>query len=141
MSIIQGGVLTQRLKKTITFTGGAGAGATGQVTVATPTGLVLIRKLTVVCTSDLTSAGAPTLTLGTAGVVNALIALTTALNIDAGMYWASATPGTALLALPAGLKDFILATPLTMDVLIASITGGVLVFDIEWEGLNGGTLA
>ena len=141
MSSVEQGLRTQWLKKTITFTGGAGAGATGQVTVATPTGHVFVKKIIPVCTTSLGSGGAPTLSLGHAASVAALIAATVALNIDAGQYWLSATPGVTLLALPSGLQSFLCSTPITADVLIADITSGVLVFEIEYESINGGSLA
>lgn len=142
MSFIGGGGVGPYpvLRKTITFTGAAGAGAVGQVTVATPTGLVLVKSVIPRCTTDLTGATA-TLTLGQAASVAALIAVTVATTIDAGQYWVSNAPGATLLALPAALQGFLLATPLTLDVLVAAVTAGVLTFDIEYQSINGGSLA
>ena len=131
----------QFLRKTITFTGGAGAGAIGQITVATPTGHVRIIKILPVCTTLLDDASAGTVSLGRAASVAALIAATLGSTIDSGEYWLDGTPAATFLAIPAALKDFMCSTPITMDVLVAAIASGVLVFDIEYEPVNGGSLA
>lgn len=130
------------LRKTITFTGGEGEGQVGQATIATPTGIVLIKQIIPVCTSGLDSAThIATLSLGRVGAVNALLAVTVAADIGTGEYWLSATPGATLLALPAGVQNILIGAPITVDILLENITTGVLVFDILYVSINGSTLA
>lgn len=121
--------------KTITFTGAAGAGAIGQVVVYTVTGQVLIKQIIARCTTDLVGATA-TVSLGRAGSVAALIAATLATTIDAGQFWMDGTPLAGLKVVPTGLQNVLTNLNITMDVLIAAITAGVLVFDAIYVPLT-----
>ena len=125
------------LVKTVTFTGAAGAGATGSVLVATITGLVEILKLIPVCTADLIGATA-TISLGVVGAVTQFVGVTTATTIDNGQYWLSTTPGILGLAVPSALKEIIIAANIVMDVLVQAVTGGSLRFDITWRPVSAG---
>lgn len=117
--------------KTITFTGGAGAGvAGGNVTVYTITGRVLLVHFpSPFCTTLLTEAGATaTVSLGVTSSVGRFIAATNSVDIDANAWWA-VSPGIA-----AGF-DIALdgAGPAISDnIIIACATqntnAGVLVF-------------
>ena len=130
----------QTLSKTFTFTGGVGTGAVGQATVFTPSAPVLAKSISCRCTTSLESATG-TVSLGTSGVVNSLIAATAASAIDAGEYWASVTPGIAVLAEPSAHANFLVGTPITMDILLEDITAGVLVFTLEYVSIGGSTVA
>src|SRR3990167_3179839 len=95
------------VSKTITFTGAAGLGATGNVPLFTVTGEILVVVLLPTCTVNLGEA-APTATiaLGVTGATSFFIAATTATDIDAGDIWTDATPTEVnALAAPAGFKD------------------------------------
>ena len=78
-------------QKSVTFTGGAGAGATGTVDLFTVTGSVLFR-MACVCSAPLTSPGAATVEVGITGSTAAIIAQTTATNIIAGEIWHDNSP-------------------------------------------------
>ena len=119
------------ITKTITFTGGAGAGAIGQVPVFSFSGLVHCVKLIPYCTVDLVSSGG-TISLGHSLTVNALIAVTTASTVDAGMYWLTATPNNKFITIPALLFNAIYKASMTIDVLTADVTAGTLVFYMEY---------
>lgn len=130
------------LRKSITFTGAAGLGAIGQNTVVTPSGIVLIKKIVPVCVLDLgASGGAATISLGISTAVASLIAATVATTIDTGEYWVDNTGVATLLALPVALQTFLLNVPITLDVLVFAVDSGTLVFDIEYESINGGALS
>lgn len=128
-----------RLTKRITFTGAAGAGAIGQVALATPSAPVYVHRIMPHCIT-LPVGVAATVSLGTAASIAALIAATIAANIAAGNYWLSAAPAANLLALPVALSGFALATPLTLDVLVANITAGVIDFEIDYEAITPGAV-
>lgn len=119
------------LTKTITFTGGAGLGAIGQVTVFTISGPIHVVKLIPTCSVNLASAGG-TVSLGRAGSVAQLIAATTATALDAGMIWTTSSPGSGFGTTPALLINSNYGTHITMDVLIADITAGALDFYLEY---------
>jgi hypothetical protein len=127
--------VSQTTRKTITFTGAAGAGAIGQVAVATITGAVLVERVIARCTTSLTGALA-TLSLGHAGAVALLIPLTTATLIVSGKFWGDATPVAGGLALGALLKDVAINANITLDVLTAAVATGVLEIDFVWRPLS-----
>lgn len=122
-------------RKTVTFTGAAGAGAVGQVTVFTVTGRVLVKSLSAYCTADLAGATA-TLSLGTAANVTGFIGVTTATDVDSGEFWLTTTPTAGLLALPAALKDIAVSANITIDVLTANITAGTLIIVAEYVPIS-----
>ena len=122
--------------KTITFTAAAGAGAVETSTLFTTTGRVLLERFTAFCTSDLTSGGAATISLGVAGAsVDSFIASTAFSDIDANEWWSDATPSSGteeqiLSNLFDRMTSFALSGNITFTVGTATITGGVIIFDV-----------
>ena len=92
------------VRKTVTFTGGAGAGAVGSVAVFTITGRVWVdvTGLSVFCTTDLVDAGGgspATLALGVTGNTSLLsggAALDPADGLDANDWWAVSAAARAV---------------------------------------------
>lgn len=119
-------------RKTITFTGAAGLGAQGTVAVATVVGNVLITEGSVHCTVNLAGASA-TAEIGVAGNTAALVAQTTATDIDAGDYWHDATPVV-------GIADAIRLKCVTGNLILtvgtADITAGELEITFFWLPLS-----
>lgn len=115
-------------RKTITFDGEAGSGATGTVAIATVTGAVDIDRMCVRCTTSLTSSGG-TLALGTSDNTGGLVEQTTASEIDAGDFWQDSTP-------EAGVSPTITAQVVDGNLILtvgtADVTAGVLEFLIYW---------
>lgn len=135
--------------KTITFTGGVGAGdfdGTPVVTVFTITGRVLVSGLTAFCTSDLVSAGGGTLAVGVTADTDAFIASATATDLDANDWWSGATSAAGAITLvdsvTQGATTSSRAKAVSTDIIItigtADITGGVLVFDVFYSPLTDG---
>ena len=120
--------------KTITFTGGVGAGqAGGNVTVYTITGRIAIVLFPPpFCSTSLTEALATaTVSLGTTTTVALFIAATNSTLIDENEWWDSATDGNII----AGSGDDLVTAGLKVisdNIVIACATqntdGGVLVF-------------
>ena len=129
----------QKVTKTITFDGGAGSGAIGQVTVFTVTGINYMQRLIPYCTVDLVSATG-TISLGRAASVAALLAVTTAADLDADEYWLSSTPLAGFIGLPTAMKDSVFATNVTIDVLTLGVSAGAIVFYIEYIPISAGAV-
>ncbi len=126
----------QLCRKTVAFTGGAGAGQVGTVNLFTVTGSV-IALVVAICTEDLTEAGATaTVEVGTAASTAAIIAQTNAVNIDNGEVWVDNTPAriecwtTGFGCMIAGGDDIILT------VGTQNVTDGTLVFTCFWTPLT-----
>lgn len=113
--------------KTVTFTGASGAGAVGTVAIATVTGRVLFEHLTAYCTTLLAGATA-TIELGTANNTAALIAQTTATDLDTDEYWHDATP-------EAEVGDAITNKTVGKNIIITVGTAAVSSGVIEISGL------
>lgn len=124
--------------KTITFAGGAGTGAFGTaVPLYTVSGDVLITRIMAKCTTGLAGATA-TISVGTAGVVAGLIAVTTATGLTTtNKWWTDATPAP-MKSLAALNKDAVLSDNIIINPLVAGVTGGVLVFYCEYIPLSAG---
>lgn len=125
------------VSKSITYSA-ATTGATGASTLFTVTGDVLVRVFAI-CSADLTSGGAATIEVGIAGNTAALIAQSTATDIDAGEVWIDTSPGT-IQALP---SQYILAngTDIIQTIATTTVTGGVLDYYALWTPLsNNGNL-
>lgn len=114
--------IPEKLIKTVTFDGTAGKGAVGTVAVATVTGRVIWLWGGVHCTTDLTGASA-TISLGVAGNTAGLIAVTTAIDIDANEWWQNATPE---LRISPAIMNQNISGNLILTVAGANITAGVL---------------
>lgn len=126
-------------RKTATFTGAAGAGAVGTVTVYTVTGDIYIHALVAKCTTDLTEAGATaTLTLGTVNQATRFIGSTNSTAIDQHEFWVSTTPTAYSIDLPDAMQSVIIASG--DDIIITcgaqNTNGGVLEFVLLWEPLS-----
>lgn len=131
---LAGGVMPFLQRKSRTYTGAAGLGATGATTLFTVTGTVLARIFGA-CQVDLAGATA-TIEGGIAGNTAALIAQTTATNIDAGMSWVDATPATI-----EGVdfsNGFIIAAgqDILETIATAAISAGQLDFYCFWRPLS-----
>lgn len=131
-----------RTEKSITFTGAAGAGATGTVAVFTVTGSVLVSWMYAVCTVDLV--GASTISLGTAGDVDGFIAATTGTDIDAADIWTAATPAVGskspLEVLTGGLVTGQGAKFVNENIILtitsAAASAGAMTFIAVWTPLS-----
>ena len=129
-------IRTQRVEKTITFTG---ASALGEVDVAVPlftvTGEVLIERIMPLCTVNLAGATA-TLALGVTGSTALFIAATTATDIDANKFWVDTAPDANGIALPAALKDIMITDDIIGTPATETITGGAIRIVIFWRPIS-----
>lgn len=128
-------LLSSRLKrydKTITFDGTAGAGAQGTVAVADIAGSILIDTLIVQCTTNLAGASA-TIEMGTANNTAALIAQTTATDIDQNEFWGDATPEAKVGTV---VQNKAVGANIIITVGTADITAGVLKVSIFYRPLS-----
>jgi hypothetical protein len=120
--------------KTIAYTGAANLGAQGATTLFTVTGDVA-ASIFAVCTEDLAGATA-TIEVGISGNTAALIAQTTATNIDNGEVWATTSPANPL-AVPAD-KVIAAGADIIQTVGTADITDGTLTYYCLWVPLTVG---
>ena len=125
-------------RKTITFTGAAGAGeAASTVTVFTVTGEIWVRALIPYCTTLLTEA-APTATvaLGVTGSTALFIAATNSVDIDADEFWVDTTPDARGIAIPAALKDIVITDNIIITPATQNTDSGVFDFTLVWSPLS-----
>lgn len=129
--------------KTITFTGGAGAGLNASpislFTVAG--GLVRIIAISGRVTTNLTVTNVlATITLGVTGQTALFIGTTTANTLlTTAAIWASTTPTAGGIALPAITKETVINTNIIASVTgTGNIDGGVLEIDVEYEPITPG---
>lgn len=132
-------------RKTITFDGTAGKGATGTaVTIFTQTGRTLIERLTAFITSPLTGALAE-YALGWPGATGAIGGSNvTAANADWNLLanWANGVYGPELIQLVAGGDLIATSGNLILTPSVANITGGVVIFDVWYRPItDNGSLA
>lgn len=118
----------------ITFTGASGLGLVNvSVSVARVTGEVLITNMGIYCVTSLAGASA-TISLGSAGNTAAIIAATTATDIDSGDWWTDTTPAQQTAT---AIKDTLLdAGGLQYEPLTATISGGRLRLMLFWLPLS-----
>jgi hypothetical protein len=113
-------------------------GAQGAFTIFAVTGTVLV-KVFGVCSTLLNSAGAATIELGIAGNTAALIAQTTATDLDQYETWQDAVPeanpGDVTTAMA---KNFVITNgaDIIMTVATADLTAGVVDFYAVWYPLS-----
>jgi len=124
-------------KKTITFAVGAGTGSVGTVTVYTIAGRVLVKDLTVFCTSDVTeAAGGATLIMGTASNTDWFRETADADELDANEWWIHATgmvAGVESERLQNGstsMNGVHCSEDIILTVGAQNLTGGVVEFDV-----------
>jgi hypothetical protein len=118
--------------KAVAFTGAAGLGAQGTVSLFTVTGTVLM-SLFAVCSENLAGASA-TIEVGISGNTAALLAQTTATDIDSGEVWIDNAPAT-VEALPSS-RILAAGTDVIATVATADITDGTLTFYALWRPLS-----
>ncbi len=140
------GSLVQRTS-TWTFVAGT-TGAVAAHTVFTITGRVFVDLITAFCTTTLTSGGTPAITLGSASALAGFLLAPTggAPGIVANDWWLTAvtpqlvggptsvvTGGTVTSA-----RYKVLAEDIVLDIPVATVTGGVLVFDVWYTPITSG---
>jgi hypothetical protein len=120
-------------------------GAQGAYTIFTVTGDVYIEQIYGLCQIALTSAGAPTIEVGIAGNTAALIAQTTALNLDQYELWQDATPETNPSTVILLGRSWVLANgaDIILTIATADLTAGDIDFHCTWRplSLNGNLVA
>lgn len=136
-----GGDSVQRVVKTQTYTGGAGAGlAASVVTLFTITGQVQVVGISAYCTTLLTESGATaTIALGVTGSTSLFIAATNAVDIDANEFWIDTTPDAAGIAVPAAGKDIIIDGNIINTVAVTNVTAGVIRYVVYYVPLSSGS--
>lgn len=134
---VAGGFGGQFLRKTVVFDGGAGSGAVGAVALFTVTSAVIV-KLVAVCTESLVSAGGGTISVGTPGTVDGLIAVATGTDLATGDIWYDATPTTVLDTLANAMKEYVIGdgADIQANVLVGDITDGTIAFNLWWTPLT-----
>ncbi len=135
---IAGASLLQTVSKTLTFTGGAGLGAIGNVPLFTRTGAVHVASIYGYVTVSLGGATA-TLALGVTGNTALFIPATIATGMtNTNNIWMSATPTAAGLALPALEKDILITADIVGTVAVAAITAGTLTVTVFYLPASAG---
>lgn len=127
-------------RKTLELTGAANLGefANPNIPLFTVTGRVLMVSIAPFCTESLASAGGGTLALGVTGNTAAMIAATTATDIDSGDVWVDATPAVGAESLPAALGPVLVSANIVGTVGTADITDGTIEFDCLWLPMSAG---
>lgn len=134
---------------TLTSTWTFAAGTTGAVaahTLFTVTGRILVDLISAFCTSTLTSAGTPAITVGTASAVATLIPAPTggAPGVVTNDWWATAV-SPQLVANPLTVvtggtvvssRHMVVAENIVMDIPVSTVTGGVLEFHLRYYPLS-----
>src|SRR5207249_1727635 len=101
------------------------------------TGRVLINKVTAFATTGMTSAGGGTMSVGTATNVASIIQVTTATNLATNEWWVDPTAASGI-ASPlyvhtggniASNYEKVCHEAIQINILVANITAGVIVFD------------
>ncbi len=123
------------LEKSVTLTGAAGLGAIGSVALFTVTGTVIARVIAV-CSTNLAGASS-TVEVGVTGGTDALIATTTATDIDSGEIWHDASPDSPIELSSVGTENIIAkGANIIMTVKVANATAGALKFFIIWKPVS-----
>lgn len=123
--------------KTVTYSA-LTTGATGAHTLFTVKGSVF-AKIFAVCSADLTSAGAATNEVGTAGNTAALIAQTTATAIDNGEIWYNNTPVAEVVA-TSNFTEKLVVSDIIETIATDTITGGTVTYYCLWSPIGTGSL-
>jgi hypothetical protein len=108
-------------------------GAQGAYTIFAVTGDVYLQ-IAGLCETSLTSDGAATVELGIAGNTAALIAQTTATDLDQYETWQDATPEANPGAITLEIKSFFLANgeDIILTIAGADLTAGTIRFTCSW---------
>jgi hypothetical protein len=132
---MSGGVITKRVLKnyvkTVTFSETTGVGATGNITIASVTGRVLITHLSAFCSTSVVTTTAGELELGVAGNTAALIAqIADAGDLVATEFWNDATPTDVYVA--DAIVNKLVASDILLKVTTSPMTAGVIEFSMFW---------
>lgn len=128
----------RHVRKTVTFTGGAGAGAVGLVTLFPVTGAVIIERLVPFCTVDMVSAtNGAEIALTDADDASGPYSTTTASAIDAGFLWdrSSGDNGWGFDAVSVG-SVFVAYKDVCLKITIEDITAGAMRFDVWYRPIT-----
>ena len=128
----------ERTRKTVTFDGSAGGGASGTVVaVFTVTGQVLVHVAVGFCKTNLTEAGATaTISLGTTNNVAVFIAAMDSVDLDANDWWASTTPTAGSINATGSVETVFVSEAIIVNPLVQNTTAGVVEFTVLWEPLS-----
>ena len=144
-SLQKAGLVPTTLRGAITYVAGT-TGAIGSTTLFTVTGDVRITSLSAKCTTDLTSAGLPTWSLGVTGSTALFVmGMTDATGWDAGEW---AQPATQDYGVGGGTTDFAwdvnnnclqpsISANIIQTIATATITGGVVRWYVSYIPLSG----
>ena len=123
------------VSKTITLTGGANLGKSGDTSpLFTVTGTVLMKLYSVGKPTPV-SAGGGKLEVGVTGNTAAIIAQTTATSIVAGDIWKDGTPVVGVTA-SSGVAENIVTASVGMKASTADVTAGAIYFYCFWIPLS-----
>ena len=139
----RGFVTRKHARHSRTFADAAGEGATGDVTIFTVTGRVLLHTITAFCTDGLSEGGATaTVQLGTAAVDGALIAVVNAVDIDTNEWWTDGTPVAEIDHLLGAQIDAVISSNIVVLVSTQAVSGGTIIFDAIYTPItDNGALA
>lgn len=129
-------------RKSVTFTGAAGLGAVGSVTLFTVTGDVLVSHVVGKCTASLTEAGASAvMQLGVPSFTDFFQGSINATTIDADQFWDNtyAAPARAH-AIPMNQSDNEALGAINQNIIITvsgqAVNGGSMEFTCFWRPLS-----
>ena len=127
------------VRKTIAFTGAAGLGEVGTVTVFTVTGVVLLEGRAAICSESLEQALATaTIAFGTANSATAFMGTTTATALLAGEIWDDTTPTTAEFE-DVSTGAYVVDSNIVVTVGSQNVTNGTIVFDVWYRQVSTGS--
>lgn len=110
---------------------------TGTVSLFTVTGDVLVRVVPV-CKTNVASAAAANVEMGVSGDTDAMIASTTATDIDANDIWHDASPDSNIEALSVAREYLIVNSDDIILTLSAQVDSGAITFYCWWTPMSDG---
>jgi hypothetical protein len=137
MTTLAAGGFGNVARKVVTFDGTANKGAIGAVPLFTVTSAVLVR-IVAICTVDLTCGAGATLSVGTAAATAGIIAVTGAVDIDAGEIWFAAAPATKLDTVTNSILSFVIGdgSAIKGTVAVDTVNTGSITFTCFWTPLT-----
>ena len=139
------GTARNRVRKSVTFDGGAGSGAVGTVALFTVTGQVYIDRFTAFCTTVL--GGTAGVSAGFANDVDGLTTIITSGNWAAGEFWGSGNvqPGSMNMPRPtAGGQnggfplDKAVSENIILTITTSAVASGAATFDVWYTPISDG---
>ena len=119
-------------RNTVTFAaGGIGEFDTPTITIFNVTGEVMVEEIIVFCSESLAGATG-TLECGIAGNTAALIAQSTATDIDVDEFWVDTAPATV----EGPVTNKAISSDIILTVGTADITDGTLEFYVRWHRIS-----